>query len=153
MCKNLERTLKTNFSHPRLSGVLVGFLSFFGSLARLNRVSDLMFNAWRTSAAVAALFFPGERGVITLAIKKDAPPSSVKGRMCDRVEQNGLSFLHVVVADSCYWLAFALGVFVFCTREDDGGHHVLIDDVCTGGRVGVDIPHFLSTRNKTNEKP
>jgi hypothetical protein len=41
---------------------------FFGSLARLNRISDLMFNAWRT-AAVAALFFPGERGVITLAIK------------------------------------------------------------------------------------
>ena len=46
MCKNLERTLKTNTSHPWLSGVFMGFpVKFWITGARLNRASELMFNA------------------------------------------------------------------------------------------------------------
>jgi hypothetical protein len=47
------------------------------------------------------------------------------------------------------WL---LHLGLFCTREDDGGHHVLIDDVYRrSGRSGYP-PVFSTSKNKTNEK-
>jgi len=71
MCKNLERTLKTNFPHtPGFLEFPRGFLSFFGSPARLNRASD--FDILMRGVLLLFCFSPGERGVITLAIEKDA---------------------------------------------------------------------------------
>ena len=59
--QNLERTLKTNFSKPRLLEFLWIIVFYFWITgAWLNRASDLMFNAWRTAAtatAAAAVLF------------------------------------------------------------------------------------------------
>ena len=116
-----------------------------------------MFNAWRTAAtsvAVAA-FLPGERGVITLAIKKDEAPSWMEGRMCDRSRTRVYACFFL----ACFMLplpilatGWLLHLGLFCTREDDGGHHVLIDDVYRrSGRSGYP-PVFSTSKNKTNEK-
>jgi hypothetical protein len=123
-----------------------GVLVFFGSLARLNRVSDLMFNAWRTAAAFAVLFPPGERGVITLAIKKDAPPSSVKEGMCDKVEQNGFSFFMLPLQiPATGRLLHLVSLFFAHARTTEGITYLLTMCVQEVGSEWIS-PVFFSTR-------
>ena len=72
MCTKPGTYSQNKYSHPRLSGVIL--VVFWITGAWPNSASDLMFQC----VAYCCFHSPGERGVITLAIKKDAPFSMVE---------------------------------------------------------------------------